>query len=115
MDFTKMHGLGNDFILLEDMDRAFDQQEGPKTARGLCHRRTGIGADGLIFVQKGEHAPLCMRLYNSDGSLAGMCGNGIRCFARYAYDRGLAQGLEFDVETGVGIKQASLSLDEGAR
>lgn len=112
MDFTKMHGLGNDFILVADIDRAFSQRQAPALAQRLCHRRTGIGGDGLMFVQRGEQAPLRMRLYNSDGSLADMCGNGIRCFARYAYDKGFVKQAEFEIETDAGLKRASLLLDD---
>lgn len=111
MNFTKMHGLGNDFILMEDLDKTFPQAEAPELAVRLCHRRTGIGGDGLMFVQGGNEAPLRMRLYNSDGSLADMCGNGIRCFARYAYDKGLIRQTEFEVETDAGVKRAALLLD----
>lgn len=111
MDFTKMHGLGNDFIIAEDMDKALFAAMTPAGARELCNRRTGIGGDGLMFVQPGETAPLRMRLYNSDGSLAEMCGNGVRCFARFAYDKGLVRQTEFDVETDAGVKRASILLD----
>lgn len=112
MDFTKMHGLGNDFILTDNLDRTFPLEQAPALARKLCHRRTGIGADGLMFIERGEAAPLRMRLYNSDGSLADMCGNGIRCFARYAYDRRLIDETAFEIETDAGIKRAVLSLDD---
>lgn len=113
MEFTKMQGLGNDFILADDLGRAFPNAGGPELARRLCHRRTGIGADGLMLVQRGEKAPLRMLLYNSDGSVADMCGNGIRCFARYAFDRGIVKETEFDVETGAGVKRAYLTLEGG--
>lgn len=113
MDFTKMHGLGNDFILVDDFDKTFPQNEAPALAQKLCDRRTGIGGDGLMFIQRGETAPLRMRLYNSDGSLADMCGNGIRCFSRYAYDRGLISETAFDIETDAGMKRAALSFDAG--
>ena len=113
MEFTKMHGLGNDFILVEDLQRLYGGEAGAAMARQLCQRRTGIGADGLIFIQGGERAPLRMRLYNSDGSLAEMCGNGIRCFARYAYDQGLVQAPAFPIETDAGVKEARLTLEGG--
>ncbi|MEA5060087.1 MAG: diaminopimelate epimerase [Candidatus Pelethousia sp.] len=112
MEFCKMHGLGNDFILVEDLERTFPEADAPALARKHCHRRTGIGADGLMLVQKGEKAPLRMRLYNNDGSLAEMCGNGIRCFARYAYDQGFCKETGFDIETDAGIKRAVISLNE---
>ena len=75
--FTKMHGLGNDFIMLED-DGITDYTA---VAGRLCERNTGIGADGLIIVCKSEHSDAKMRIINSDGSEAQMCGNGIRCFS----------------------------------
>ena len=112
MNFTKMHGLGNDFILVDDLNKTFPKEKAQALAAKLCHRNAGIGGDGLIFVQRGERAPLRMSLYNSDGSMAEMCGNGIRCFARYAYDNGFIKATEFDIETDAGIKRAVLSLDE---
>lgn len=113
MEFTKMHGLGNDFILMEDLNAALAEEQCPGMAQRLCHRRTGIGADGLMFIRRGEQAPVRMRLYNSDGSLADMCGNGIRCFARYVYDHKIQTATRFPIETDAGIKEASLTLTDG--
>lgn len=108
-----MHGLGNDFILVEDLDAALPEDQCPSLAQQLCHRRTGIGGDGLMFIRRGEQAPVRMRLYNSDGSLADMCGNGIRCFARYVYDHKIQTATRFPIETDAGIKEASLTLSDG--
>ena len=113
VEFTKMHGLGNDFILVEDLDAALPEDQCPSLAQQLCHRRTGIGGDGLMFIRRGEQAPVRMRLYNSDGSLADMCGNGIRCFARYVYDHKIQTATRFPIETDAGIKEASLTLTDG--
>lgn len=95
MEFYKMHGCGNDFIILENPGN----EDLSKLAIKLCDRRIGIGADGLIIVKKD---PLEMIFYNQDGSKASMCGNGIRCFARYVYEKGIAKKMKFDVLTGAG-------------
>jgi len=101
MKFTKMHGLGNDFIFFEIPDnRDLDYQS---MAIRICHRQLGIGADGIIAVLPSEVADLRMRIINADGSEANMCGNAIRCFARYAYERGLVQSTIFRIETFAGI------------
>ena len=84
MHITKMHGLGNDFIVIEE--RAADPAG---LARGLCRRRLSVGADGLLLVEPSEIADVKMRIINADGSEAEMCGNGVRCFARYVYDLSL--------------------------
>ena len=90
MRFTKMHGLGNDFIVIDAMEKEYFPT--PNDARRLCNRRTGIGADGLMLALPSQKADLRMRLLNSDGSTAEMCGNGIRCFAKFAYQPGVEEG-----------------------
>lgn len=89
LTFTKMHGLGNDFIVIEDLSEAWDFA--PEAVMWLCDRHFGIGADGLILVRRSVRpdAEFSMLYYNADGSLAEMCGNGIRCFAKYLVDREL--------------------------
>ena len=109
MNFTKMHGLGNDFIIIEDMDRAI--RLSPEDALRLCHRRTGIGADGVMLVQPSDKADVYMHLFNSDGSIAEMCGNGIRCFAKYAYESGIAKKPSIAVDTPAGVKIAELTVE----
>lgn len=112
MDFIKMHGLGNDFICLDhflfppDIDYA-------ETARSLCHRQFGVGGDGLIVILSSAKADARMRIFNSDGSEAEMCGNGIRCFARYVYDVGYIKKNEITVETLAGILTVELNLTDG--
>lgn len=101
MRFTKMHGLGNDFILIENPSNI--EMNYSSMAIKWCHRQLGIGADGLVVVLPSSVASLRMRIINSDGSEANMCGNAIRCFARYAYDKGLIQSRKFEVETFAGI------------
>jgi diaminopimelate epimerase len=97
-----MHGLGNDFILLQpsvDLSRNYGS-----LSRKLCHRRLGIGADGLILVSASNRADVKMRIFNSDGSEAMMCGNGIRCLALYAREKGLVTTDSFTVETKAGLR-----------
>lgn len=101
MKFTKMHGLGNDFIFFENLDSK--EMDYSKLAIKLCHRQLGIGADGIIAVLPSEIADLRMRIINADGSEANMCGNAIRCFAKYAYERGLVETKTFRIETFAGI------------
>src|SRR5690349_8925834 len=99
--FAKYHGLGNDFILV-DARATPALAEMPDLAVALCDRHTGIGADGLILVLPARDAHLTMHIFNSDGSVARMCGNGIRCFTRFVYDMGWWNG-----EGGLEIQTAS--------
>jgi diaminopimelate epimerase len=103
LTFTKLHGNGNDFILVDEMGQS-QVAEGEKRrfAIALCHRHYGIGADGVLFLASSPRADLGMRLIQPDGSEAEMCGNGIRCLAKYAWDTGYV-GEFFDVETLAGI------------
>ena len=106
MRFVKMHGCGNDFIIINNVEENIKEEEFGGWARLLCRRRTGIGADGIIFV--GEASPdadLRMNFYNSDGSRGEMCGNGARCIARYAYEKGLAKE-KMIIETDAGQVEA---------
>ena len=112
MDFVKMHGLGNDFIIIDDMANAFDIT--PEYARALCDRRTGIGADGVMLARPSDRADSFMLLYNSDGSVAEMCGNGIRCFAKFLYESGVAKKRTIPIDTPAGIKLAELTLQNDA-
>ena len=88
MIFSKLNGLGNDFVITDDRENKYTENL-DEMARKLCHRRTGIGADGLVFVRKSETCDVRMQIFNSDGSEAEMCGNGVRCFAKYVYDIGV--------------------------
>src|ERR1700722_16388685 len=94
MRFTKMHGIGNDFIMVDCLGDTVDviAWEARDKAAWLCDRKFGIGADGVVLVMHGESTRFRMRMYNPDGSESEMCGNGIRCFAKFLYDRGHAQG-----------------------
>ena len=101
MKFTKMHGLGNDFIFFENLTNI--EMDYSALAIRLCHRQLGIGADGIIAVLPSEVADLRMRIINADGSEANMCGNAIRCYAKYAWERGLVKSKTFRIETFAGI------------
>lgn len=101
MQFTKMHGLGNDFIILDNRD---ENISGYATlAEKLCRRRFSTGADGIILIMKSNQADIKMRIFNSDGSEAQMCGNGIRCFAHYVYKNNIIATKKMTVETLAGI------------
>lgn len=100
LDFVKMHGIGNDFILMDFLTKKFPEELNPfEMAKRLCHRHFGIGADGLILILPSKKHDLKMRILNNDGSEAQMCGNGIRCFARYAYENQFVKKKKFSVET----------------
>ena len=108
MDFVKMHGLGNDFVFIED--KTGQDKDYTVLARAMCNRHTGIGADGLIVIVDSRVADVCMRIINSDGSEAEMCGNGIRCFAKYVYDSGIIEKKQFTVETPAGIMEPEITV-----
>lgn len=100
MKFDKYQGAGNDFVIVNNLDGKYNLS-GEQIAR-LCDRRFGIGADGLILVEKSDKADFAMKFYNSDGETASMCGNGGRCIARYAYDHGIApETMKFVAEDGL--------------
>lgn len=111
MDFTKMQGIGNDFVLI---DATSSMPSNPQQlAKAMCERHFGIGADGVIFALPSEKAPLKMRIFNPDGSEAEMCGNGIRCLALFAKEQGLipAKAKEIEIETKAGILSVSFEAD----
>ncbi len=105
IEFSKMHGNGNDFVVFDEFEKVIvSEEEKPEFVKKVCDRRFGVGGDGAIFVQKSEKADLKFRYFNSDGSEAEMCGNGIRCFARFSYERGYVDKV-FKAETLAGIKE----------
>lgn len=109
MEFQKMHGLGNDFILMDEIDpKKYDLKA---LAIKLCDRHQGIGADGIILILPSEIADVKMRIINSDGSEAEMCGNGIRCFAKYVYDNRINTAKSFTIETGAGVMIPELIVE----
>jgi diaminopimelate epimerase len=108
LEFTKMHGAGNDFIMIDDMARLFDEDPGLISA--LCESHRGIGADGMIILRPAERADFEMRYFNSDGSWAEMCGNGARCAAMFALERGIA-ARKMTFSTGAGPVSAEVLGD----
>ncbi len=117
--FTKMQGLGNDYIYINEFDSrmskiaAWPSDRKGRLAIMMSRRHTGIGADGLIFIQPSETAAFRMEMYNADGSRGAMCGNGIRCAARYAYDHGIIGDTSFQAETDSGMKSIYIRKDAG--
>jgi diaminopimelate epimerase len=111
MQFWKMHGLGNDYIVIDNRDEKLDTKRASVLAKKLCTRRFSVGADGLLLVCSSKVADVKMRIFNLDGSEAEMCGNGIRCFSKYCYETGVIKKSEFKVETLSGIKNVWLNLD----
>ncbi|EQB87086.1 diaminopimelate epimerase [Clostridium punense] len=109
--FTKMHGAGNNFIVLEDLDNRFKDLN--LLAKVLCDRAFGIGGDGILVVKKSNTADIDMVIINADGSYAAMCGNGIRCFAKYVYENGIVNKELINIGTGDGIKIARLVVKDG--
>lgn len=112
--FTKMHSIGNDFIMIDAMNQRLEGMDYSQLAIDLCNRHFGIGADGLILILNSERCDLKMRIFNSDGSEAEMCGNGIRCFARFAFENKLIEKEIFSVETLAGIIVPALVIQEGS-
>ncbi len=113
VEFVKMHGLGNDFIVIDQFkgDNQFDTPL-EEAAEHLCDRNFGIGADGLILVLPSDKADFRMRIFNPDGSEAEMCGNGIRCFAKLVYDKGYTTSTSFTIETLAGTRKPKLILED---
>ena len=99
MRFWKMHGLGNDYIVIDNREEKVISTQASELATRLCERRLSVGADGLLLVSNSKVGDVKMRIFNADGSEAEMCGNGIRCFAKYCYENGIVNKSEFTVET----------------
>lgn len=112
MKFTKLQGTGNDFVLVESSD---EQRDWSKLAIAMCERHFGVGSDGLLLLQPSHSADFRMRMFDPDGSEAEACGNGIRCLARYVYDKGMIPaGADcISVETIVGVRQLKLNKEKG--
>ena len=109
--FTKMHGLGNDYLFIEG--ERFLIQDPAELARQMSHRHLGVGADGIILILPGEKNEFKMRIFNADGSEPETCGNGIRCFAKYVYERKMTGKKEFVIETLAGPNRVTLRTDGG--
>lgn len=110
MRFTKMHGLGNDYIFLNCMEGTPDDL--PGLSRRLSRRHFGVGGDGIICVCPSDRADFRMRMFNADGSEGAMCGNGIRCFGKYVWDKGLTDKAHLTIETAAGERDISLMIRE---
>lgn len=91
MKFSKMHGCGNDYIYIDGSREHIGQEDKPELVKRLSDRHFGVGGDGVIFINPAQEADFEMEMYNADGSRAEMCGNGIRCVAKYVYDKGLTE------------------------
>ncbi len=118
MRFTKMHGIGNDFVMVNCLGKegAALAEEAQRRAAFLNDRKFGVGGDGVICILPGQSAPFAMRMFNPDGSEAEMCGNGIRCFAKYVYDRGLSGGeTDLPIETGAGLLRVQAQVNQDGK
>lgn len=111
MKFTKMHGLGNDYVYVNCFEEKIYNPQA--VARFVSDRHFGIGSDGLIMINPSKTADFEMEMYNADGSRGEMCGNGIRCVAKYVYDYGLTDKTQISVETLGGIKYLDLTVEDG--
>ena len=111
MKFTKMHGIGNDYVYVNCFEESV--KDPAEISKIVSDRHFGIGSDGLILIGSSDRADFRMNIYNADGSQAEMCGNGIRCVAKYVYDYGLTDKTEISVETLAGIKYLRLQVENG--
>ena len=100
MKFVKMHGAGNDYVYIDCFRQTVENPE--RLAREISDRNFGVGGDGMILIEPSRQADVKMRIFNADGSEAEMCGNGVRCVAKYAFDHGLVDRTEITIETGAG-------------
>ena len=112
MKFTKMHGLGNDYVYVDATKEKIPDNI-PEIAKFISNRHFGIGSDGLILICKSDICDFKMKMYNMDGSEAQMCGNGIRCVGKYVYDKGLTHKNKITVETLAGDKTLRLNIAKG--
>lgn len=110
MKFTKMHGCGNDYVYVNGFCEHIAEGKKPELVRRLSDRHFGIGGDGVIFINKGKNAEFEMEMYNADGSRAQMCGNGIRCVAKYVYDYGLTDKTDITIESFGSVKYLQLTV-----
>lgn len=111
MKFTKMHGCGNDYVYVDCTDEMIENPS--EVSKYVSDRHFGIGSDGLILICSSETADFRMAMYNADGSEGAMCGNGIRCVAKYVYDKGLTDKKNISIETKSGIKELELTVEDG--
>lgn len=113
LSFTKMHGIGNDYIYIDCFKENFTDEDAKKYAPVLSERHFSIGGDGIILIMPSDYADAKMKMFNSDGSESEMCGNGIRCAAKYVYDKGISQNNPLKIETLRGVLEAKLFIKDG--
>lgn len=111
MKFTKMHGCGNDYVYIDGFREKIPQEQKPEIVRRLSDRHFGIGGDGVIFINPSEEADFEMEMYNADGTRAQMCGNGVRCVAKFVYDKGLTDSEQITVISAGSIKYLDLTVE----
>ncbi len=111
LTFGKYHGLGNDYIIINNIELEIPEQKKSLLAKKLCEFHFSIGADGLIFVCDSEKADIRMRIFNDDGSEAELCGNGIRCFCKYVYEKNIVRKSRINIETLKGIMIGDLKIN----
>lgn len=113
MKFTKMQGCGNDYVYINGFTEMVPQEQKPELARKLSDRHFGVGSDGAIFINPSTEADFEMEMYNADGSRSEMCGNGIRCVAKFVYDKGLTDKKHISVISAGKIKYLDLTVEDG--
>lgn len=113
MKFTKMHGCGNDYVYVDGSKERIEAAKKPELVRRLSDRHFGIGGDGVIFINPSKEADFEMEMYNMDGSRSEMCGNGIRCVAKFVYDKGLTDKEQISIISGGKIKYIDLNIENG--
>lgn len=111
MKFTKMHGCGNDYVYVNCFEEKIENPS--EAAIKVSKRHFGVGSDGMILICPSEVADFQMKMYNADGSMGEMCGNGIRCVAKYVYDHGMTDKTHITIETGAGVKDLDLTVEDG--
>lgn len=111
MKFTKMQGCGNDYVYVNGFEEKIPAEEKPELVRRLSDRHFGIGGDGVIFINPSEEADFEMEMYNADGSRSEMCGNGIRCVAKFVYDKGLTDEKDITIISGGQVKYLKLTVE----
>ncbi|MFD3448807.1 diaminopimelate epimerase [Microbacteriaceae bacterium 4G12] len=111
--FTKMHGLGNNYIYVNVFEEQLEEEQLPHIARQVSNVNTGIGSDGMILICPSDNAPVKMRIFNKDGSEGKSCGNGLRCVAKYAYEHKLVDDTVFFIDTLAGVVKAEVTVTEG--
>lgn len=113
MKFTKMQGCGNDYVYINGFTEKIEKEQKPEVVRMLSDRHFGVGGDGAIFINPSTEADFEMEMYNADGTRAEMCGNGIRCVAKFVYDKGLTDKTQISVISAGQIKYLDLTVEDG--